>query len=495
VVTVTVSGAGAGSLEVQDEGGTANTVPVTILNFTGPGVTAIEGTPGEIDVTISGSLTVLDEGGSASSAPVTYMDFVGAGVTVTEPTTPGEVVVTIPGGVTLTSSAPANVTTTAAAVGVSTEAARADHKHDVTTGTPSSVGIANSAGSATSLAASDHVHSHGNLPGGTLHSVASAIADGFMASADFTKLAGLQAGFTEVTVAARTDTLDGTTVDTHRTYTAASDGADVEVTVNSGTAGRWCLLSRLGAGFEDAAGINLVEGTATLVFAGNNTFALNQYDTVTLLWRTTTEVWLLPHFYRPISVYQGAPGVENPPRTSNVNSFVFEGATVVNSGGQVTITTPDTASELSFTPDGDIAATDVQAAIVEVRDDTDTKLSAKGPVRLTIFEIDDAQYLSGGIYTDITGAQNNNQVIRHTGTDLTRNITVKTGTAGDSCVVTNMISGSQINFIADTGIDIFGGDGQTSGAGSFSMNDQYAPCTLIWLASDTVLLTGAFTYV
>ncbi len=34
------------------------------------------------------------------------------------------------------------------------------------------------------------------------------------------------------------------------------------------------------------------------------------------------------------------------------------------------------ASEIEFTPDGDIAATDVQAAIVEVRDDTDTKISA-----------------------------------------------------------------------------------------------------------------------
>ena len=38
------------------------------------------------------------------------------------------------------------------------------------------------------------------------------------------------------------------------------------------------------------------------------------------------------------------------------------------------------ASEVPFTPDGDIAATDVQAAIEEVRDDTDTKLSAKAPI-------------------------------------------------------------------------------------------------------------------
>ena len=35
------------------------------------------------------------------------------------------------------------------------------------------------------------------------------------------------------------------------------------------------------------------------------------------------------------------------------------------------------ANQITFTPDGDIAATNVQDAIVEVRDDTDTKLSAK----------------------------------------------------------------------------------------------------------------------
>jgi hypothetical protein len=40
-------------------------------------------------------------------------------------------------------------------------------------------------------------------------------------------------------------------------------------------------------------------------------------------------------------------------------------------------TADQSASEVPFTPDGDIAASNVQAAIQEVRDDTDTKLSAK----------------------------------------------------------------------------------------------------------------------
>ena len=37
----------------------------------------------------------------------------------------------------------------------------------------------------------------------------------------------------------------------------------------------------------------------------------------------------------------------------------------------------NTASDIAFTPSGDIAATNTQSAIVEVRDDTDTKLLAK----------------------------------------------------------------------------------------------------------------------
>lgn len=62
----------------------------------------------------------------------------------------------------LTSSAPADVTKATAAVGVGTTAARADHKHDVTTAAPVAIGSANAEGTATSLARSDHVHSHGH---------------------------------------------------------------------------------------------------------------------------------------------------------------------------------------------------------------------------------------------------------------------------------------------------------------------------------------------
>lgn len=60
----------------------------------------------------------------------------------------------------LTSSAPENATKSAAVVGVATTAARADHKHDVTTATASSIapGGSNAEGSSTSLARADHTH-------------------------------------------------------------------------------------------------------------------------------------------------------------------------------------------------------------------------------------------------------------------------------------------------------------------------------------------------
>lgn len=64
------------------------------------------------------------------------------------------------GAAALTSSAPVNVTKSAAVVGVATDAARADHKHDITTAVPSTLatGGVNTEGTATSLARSDHVH-------------------------------------------------------------------------------------------------------------------------------------------------------------------------------------------------------------------------------------------------------------------------------------------------------------------------------------------------
>jgi hypothetical protein len=60
----------------------------------------------------------------------------------------------------LTAVAPVNVTKVAAVVGVSTDAARSDHKHDVTTATAVALTMPGSSteGTATTLARSDHTH-------------------------------------------------------------------------------------------------------------------------------------------------------------------------------------------------------------------------------------------------------------------------------------------------------------------------------------------------
>lgn len=61
----------------------------------------------------------------------------------------------------ITSSAPVDVIKSAAQVGVATTAARADHRHDVSTATAGSItiGASSGEGSASSLARSDHIHS------------------------------------------------------------------------------------------------------------------------------------------------------------------------------------------------------------------------------------------------------------------------------------------------------------------------------------------------
>jgi len=80
---------------------------------------------------------------------------------------------------------PVNVTKAAASEGASSLAARADHKHDVTTAAPSTIHDSlNNEGSASSLSRSDHQHSHGTRGGGDLHALADASTAGFMGPDD-----------------------------------------------------------------------------------------------------------------------------------------------------------------------------------------------------------------------------------------------------------------------------------------------------------------------
>lgn len=64
------------------------------------------------------------------------------------------------------------------------------------TDAPFNVGTINVEGSASSFARSDHVHAHGDQPGGSLHDDATTSTDGFMSSTDKTKLDGIESGAT-----------------------------------------------------------------------------------------------------------------------------------------------------------------------------------------------------------------------------------------------------------------------------------------------------------
>jgi len=88
----------------------------------------------------------------------------------------------------LTTSAPLDVDKSAALTGVSFEAARSDHKHDVSTGIPVTIGVTNSEGTATALARRDHVHAHGSQTDGSLHALATPTVAGFLDPIDKIKL-------------------------------------------------------------------------------------------------------------------------------------------------------------------------------------------------------------------------------------------------------------------------------------------------------------------
>lgn len=83
-------------------------------------------------------------------------------------------------------NAPADVTKAAAAVGVSSRAAREDHKHDITTAAPAVTGVATASGqgSATTLARSDHTHQSNTAPADTTKSAAVIGTSGEPARAD-----------------------------------------------------------------------------------------------------------------------------------------------------------------------------------------------------------------------------------------------------------------------------------------------------------------------
>lgn len=178
------------------------------------------------------------------------------------------------GGVALTTNAPANVTAAAAAVGTGTAAAKDDHKHNISTAAPSTlvVGGSNTAGSATSLALSDHLHAlpaFGSASGTFAQGNDSRLSDDRTAS-------GLRSASTVVSVSAATAPSSGqalvATSSTAATWQTL--GAGVTLTSNAPanvTAAAAAVGTGTAAARDDHKHNISTAAPSTLVVGGSNT--------------------------------------------------------------------------------------------------------------------------------------------------------------------------------------------------------------------------------
>jgi len=164
------------------------------------------------------------------------------------------------GAAALTSTAPVAVDNGSAVVGVGTTAARHDHKHSVSIGTPVAlaVGGANAQGSATTLTRSDHTHA--------MPDVATTGAAGFMAAADKTKLDGVETG-AQVTSFARVQTAlaaasGSVGLNSQRITSVADPSAAQDVATKA-------YVDAIAQGLDVKASVRLVATTNVAALSGN----------------------------------------------------------------------------------------------------------------------------------------------------------------------------------------------------------------------------------
>jgi hypothetical protein len=141
---------------------------------------------------------------------------------------------------------PQAVSKSAADSGISVEAARIDHKHDIETAVAVSIGTANAEGGSSSLSRSDHVHAHGAQTDSTLHAIATVSAAGFMDPAELVKLNGIESGATRSPLTSvnpldvsKTAAVVGVSLEAarsdHKHSVATAAAVDVGVTNTEGT--------------------------------------------------------------------------------------------------------------------------------------------------------------------------------------------------------------------------------------------------------------------
>ena len=187
----------------------------------------------------------------------------------------------------LTANTPANVTKATAVVGVGTAAARDDHKHDVSTATPSTLaaGGSNAEGTATTLARSDHVHAlpaYGSTSATICQGNDSRLSDDRTAS-------GIRTATTVVSVSAATAptlgqvlTASSSTLAIWVTPVALTSNAPAAVTKATAAAGSGTAAARddhkhditTAAAITLTVGGSNAEGTATSIARSDHTHSL-----------------------------------------------------------------------------------------------------------------------------------------------------------------------------------------------------------------------------
>ena len=192
----------------------------------------------------------------------------------------------------VTSSAPSNVTKSAAVVGIATDAARSDHKHDVTTASVGAnpPGTVNAEGTATSLARSDHSHalaSFGSTSGTLCQGNDSRLSDDRTAS-------GLRSSTTIVSISSATAPVlgqslvaTGPTAATWQTVSLLTSVSPSNVTKSAAVVGVGTAAARedhkhdvtTAAAVANPPGSANAEGTATSLSRSDHTHTLAAFGT------------------------------------------------------------------------------------------------------------------------------------------------------------------------------------------------------------------------
>jgi len=193
----------------------------------------------------------------------------------------------------LTATAPVDVTKATAAVGVATDAARSDHKHNVTTATPGAITPGDTAaeGTATSLARSDHQHS---LPSFGTTSTTFCVGNDSRLSDD-RNASGLRTATTVVVISAATAPSAGQVLtassstlaawSTPTVYASLTSNAPADVTKATAAVGVGTTAARddhkhdvsTAAAGAATPGDSVAEGTATSLARSDHKHSLPSY--------------------------------------------------------------------------------------------------------------------------------------------------------------------------------------------------------------------------